>query len=409
MLRVKFQTSSWSRWICLFCLCVGSFLRASAQPADNAAVLQLLDDQKLSCLFLIGTSTEMGRREAKTGVILENWLASGLGGQMKEGDHFAIVGYSKNGYQVLLPPTVWAKADSAMEGKSARESLRSLRYEGSMGWANVAPLFSMLMSQPRTMNTLILSDGIEPFYGTQWDTEIQAAMAAQRVNAASQKSPVILRLTGGASVFSSWSVSGAGAAVQFAPVVKAAVAVPPSTTPKKVSPVVAEKQLVSAKAVGIQMIKPPQTQPNIEVARLITPSVLPVAVVPAAPVVHEPRKIETQPAASAILIPMPPPQQLTQVAREFAVDPKPKVEASPEPAKVDLVQPVPEPPKPVQVIAQPIARIPLEASVVVAPQTDSSLWPWVPALVLPVVGFWFYGKNRRAGVRASLISQSYRQ
>ncbi len=388
---------------------MGSVSRANAQPADNAAVLQLLDDQKLSCLFLIGTSTEMGRREANTGAILENWLASGLSGQLKEGAHFAIVGYSKNGYQVLLPPTAWAKADSAMEGKSARESLRLLRYEGTMGWANVAPLFSMLMSQPGTMHTLILSDGIEPFYGTRWDSEIQDAMAAQRVNSAAQKSPVILRLSGGASIFSSWSVSGPGAEVQFPPMVKAAVAVTPPAAPKVVSPVVGDKQLVSAKAVGIQRIKPVQTQPSIEVARLVTPLVTSVPVVAAAPLVPEPRKIDVQPAASHILISTPPAQPVTQIAREFTVDPKPPVVVSPEPAKVDLVQPTPEPPKPVQVITKHVDPIPVEPSMVVAPRADSSLWPWVAALALPVVGLWFYQKHRRVGVRTSLISQSYRQ
>ena len=394
------------------------------QTPETTTVHQLLDDQRLSSLFFIGTSAEMGRREVKAGELLEKLLTSGLDGQLKEGDHFAIVGYGKNGYQVVLPPAVWTRPESAMQGKSAREALRLLRYEGAIGWANVAPLFSMLMRQHQQLHAVILSDGIEPFYGTQWDAEIQTAMASQRVAAANQKVPVVLRITGSASLFASWSVSEAGSQVVFAPQAKkevplliptAKVVTPvqvalPSSKPAP--PAQEEKPLVLAKAVQIEIVKPAQPTPVIEVARQVQPPPTPAPAV----VAVEPRQVEVAPRVVAAPPLLPVEKPVVASAREFALDPAPPVTVDAKaPETPVLTEPTPSPGVPAaeprmveSVVKQREHRTPVDAAFGVNQPSGLSFWAWLPALALPAVGIWFYQRSRRSTVQASLISRSYR-
>ena len=416
-----------------------------AQPPQPSSAPTQMESRYL---FIVDTSSAMSRHNEAVRQIVYDLISSGMNGQMRKGDSYALWTYNEQNYPGVFPLQNWNPYDPVLAGGRAALFLKKQRYEKQAKPQAVITDLAAVIENARDLTVYWISDGYTELKGTAFDELINAACFYKIRAMKKNPQPLVTTLIAQDGKIAHWAVSLASEpkaiprtppkpviVAKPAPEEKTIVAVvPPATvekippTPKPaIPPTTAKKAEVPAKtkpgpepAVTTDTPKP---VPVVPLPKPVAPEIVPTVSKPIVPEVKPVVKPESA---------KPNPPVAPTVPVKTASEPLPvKVDSTPvktEVASVNGEQPKNTSPAPVQTAKSHPAeasvksatangsegkapRLPRVAhtAVVVPPQSSFKDWQYLAAgLALLSIGCWLFYLHRqaRASVHPSIISDS---
>ncbi len=409
----------------------------SAQsPPSPPPVLGNVDNR---FLFIVDTSAAMSRHSEAIRQVVYDLVATGMNGQMRKGDSFAVWTYNEQNFPGVFPLQNWNPYERTMMGGRLAYFFKKHRYEKKAHPEVVIPDLAAVIESARDLTIYWISDGYTELKGTPFDDLINAACFYKLRSAKRDQQPLVTTLFAQDGKLVSWAVTLAGEptaiphnppkpmlAVKPLPVAKTNDVAALTTKVEKAEPVkkptlprnpppttVPEKPTELAKPV-------PATQPPKPAA----PEVIPVSVKPVVPEVKPLAAPEIAKAPSPV-VPAVPIKTEVEVP-PAKIEPAPKaIEASR--TEAELPKPIPSPP-PVQVAREEPKPAPITPTPTTRPETKGARIPRAGQTALAsasqgsfssgfyllaglgflVVGGWLFYLHRqaRASVQPSIISDS---
>jgi len=177
----------WRSWLVLaFLVCLTT--ASLAAPSSTNATRR---PQPERWLLVIETSARMERRALALEGLIGDLLASGIQGQLQEGDEIGIWTYNKKLFAGIAPIQTWTPAVSnQIAGRTAR-FIGGQEYRDKARWSEVVSELDQVVKKSRKLTILIFSDGSQKMSGTPFDDAINDAYAQYRPELSPTRMPLI--------------------------------------------------------------------------------------------------------------------------------------------------------------------------------------------------------------------------
>lgn len=350
----------------LVCLVVALSGRLDAQPETTPPA-----SPSNRYLLIVDTSKSMETRERGMLKVVQELLASGMGGQMKAGDTLGVWTYNTDLYAGRFPLQRWSPETQTAISASLVKFLKGEKFENEAALGRVLTAMGEVVKDSRLITVILVSAGGGIMQGTPFDDRINEFFQRWQDKQKSAKMPYVIVLRARTGEFVDYTLNLPPWPVQMpylptetqvaaAPALNTAPATPPQDLIPATPPLTVSrketKRLDAPKVEEATLSKPAPTAPAGEPGMQRDPAPPPTKADPVeSPKAETPTvKVETPAAA---------PAATTNAPLAVKVDvPKPeppaKETAKAEPAPAPPPTPAPEPP-PAQVpSAVPPATIP---------------------------------------------------
>ncbi len=399
-------------------------------------------------LFIVDTSSAMSRHNEAVRQIVYELISSGMNGQMRKGDSYALWTYNEQNYPGVFPLQTWNPYDPVLAGGRAALFLKKQRYEKQAKPQAVIPDLAAVIETARDLTVYWISDGYTELKGTAFDELINATYFYKIRAMKKNPQPLVTTLIAQDRKIAHWAVSLASEprSIPLTPPKPVIATKPPAE--EKANVVVVLPTIVEKTAPSPKPTTPPTPPKKTEVpvkakpdpepaVTANVPKPVPVVAVPkpVAPEIAQTVSKPVVPEVKPVVIPestKPNPPIAPTIPVKTASEPAPvKADSTPvksEAATANGEQPKNNPPDPVQAAKSDSAEVPAKSAtangsevkvsrfpraahtaVVVPPQSRFNDWQYLAAgLALLAIGCWLFYLHRqaRASVHPSIISDS---
>lgn len=414
-------------FLTLLTACLALFAGAAEPTGAPLAVKAAPEERRY--LFIVDVSGGTKHCREAIAQTVHDLVASGMNGEMKPGDAFAIWPYRNKVMTEAFKPQMWVPAAKEDLAKTAGEFIRQQDFSNT-AMALIATGEAMKVVQAsRHATILIINDGSEYLQGTPYDDYVNKIYKERSIEMWREKKPFVTTLLGVNGHVVGCTVSTGGeivmpqvpAALQkllgAEPVAQAAPAPPSKPLPVAVPVPVVRPASVPAAGTGPQLSRA-NSLPSDPGPAVAMPLTAPATVVPPAPapvVVRTPAPALLAPPVAPAAIPATIPAPTSSPAAPAASDP-PLVAAPPSvvvaAASATLVPPAsgPVPAAPAPPTDSVAPAIMAGSSPSTSGLSGTSLLLLAIALVA-VAGLivWFMIRNQREPKHPSLITRSMRR
>jgi len=243
MMRIERNRFHWQHQACfalamnlansslLVCVWVACVTAPFVSPAATTNATRRPQPERW--LIVVETSSKMEKRAKALEGAIGDLLASGMNGELKEGDQIGIWTYNKKLFAGVAPMQTWIPAQSnKIAGRSAH-FIGGQKFQSKPNLDNVVPELNRLAKASRKMTILLISDGSQKFSGTPFDDAINAAYASFQPSLEKTRMPLITVLRSERGEYIGQSVSFAPWPIEFPPFKLEADPKPATSSAKK--------------------------------------------------------------------------------------------------------------------------------------------------------------------------------
>jgi hypothetical protein len=335
-------------WLLLVALTV-----ATGVAPLSAATNEVRKLQPARWLFVVDTSSKMSDRSRATAGVIGELLASGINGQLKDGDQVGLWTFDKNLNAGVAPLQTWQSGQSNLIAGRTAKFVAELKFGGKSKLSAVVPELSRVVKESRRLTVLIYSEPSQTISGTPCDETLNNAYAAKKAENSSTRMPLV-------TVLRSEKGKLLGQTVAYAPWLEYPAFTPDPEALKPVKTAETKTTPEPKKAIIIgNDTKPPQPSTNVLVVSTpqpvqsaietpATPAPGTQPVEPTTPPAPKPPSTPTQPPVSAAptALVSSPAQQVTNPPSTIHPDkpaasvntPDNVAEVAPEPAAANETQ-----------------------------------------------------------------------
>lgn len=174
------------RWFALVLTFVLGALPSFAATNEVAAKLQ-----PARWLFVVDVSDRMGDRSKVLAGVIGELLASGINGQLKDGDQIGLWTFDKKLNAGVAPLQTWQSGQSNLVAGRSAKFVAELKYGGKSKLSAVAPELARVVKDSRRLTVLIFSEPSQTISGTPYDEELNAAYAAKKAEGSATRMPLV--------------------------------------------------------------------------------------------------------------------------------------------------------------------------------------------------------------------------
>ena len=293
-----------------FLFVLGTVLGLLAQrlPAQTTRPSPTSTRSENRFLFIVDTSAAMSRHNEAVRQIVYDLISSGMNGQMRPGDSYALWTYNEQNYPGVFPLQNWNPNDPVLAGGRAALFLKKHRYGKEANPQAVIRDLAAVIESARDLTVYWISDGYTELKGTAFDELINAACFYKIRATKKNPQPLVTTLIAQDGKIAHWAVSLASEPQAIPrtppkPVIAAkpaaeektnVVAVLPATTektaptPKPTAPATtAKKSEVPIKAKTTSepaaTTDTPKPVPVVAVPKPVAPEIVPIVSKPVVP------------------------------------------------------------------------------------------------------------------------------
>ncbi|NOS72503.1 MAG: hypothetical protein HOP33_21600 [Verrucomicrobia bacterium] len=170
------------------------FLISSAAPLPGQSSAKPKPKQENRFLIVLNTSSAMSRRSENMQNVAGNLMASGLKGEMKNGDTLGVWTYNETLHTGQFPLRKWSIQARQDTAAALVEFIKQQKFEKRTRFTNVMESLSALTKISERLTVLILTDGAETISGTPFDNEINASFKLNEADQRKAKMPFVVVL-----------------------------------------------------------------------------------------------------------------------------------------------------------------------------------------------------------------------
>lgn len=168
------------------------FLIASAAPLPGQSPAKPKQENRF--LIILNTSSAMSRRSENMQNVVGNLVASGLKGEMKNGDTLGVWTYNEALHTGQFPLRKWSIQTRQDTAAALVEFIKQQKFEKRARFTNVMESLSALTKISERLTVLFLTDGAETISGTPFDSEINASFKLNEADQRKSKMPFVVVL-----------------------------------------------------------------------------------------------------------------------------------------------------------------------------------------------------------------------
>lgn len=146
-------------------------------------------------LFIVETSSAMGRSAKATQQTLRELIESGAQGQMRPGDTFGLWTFQEK-LDTTFPLQHWSADENKKLSAVAIDFLKQHRFEKKAKLETVLPPLYSLVRSSKAITVILISTGSEPIHGSTFDQEINVVYTSNFRKLRDSKIPFVTAIVG---------------------------------------------------------------------------------------------------------------------------------------------------------------------------------------------------------------------
>ncbi|MEO7297001.1 MAG: hypothetical protein ABI042_00335 [Verrucomicrobiota bacterium] len=146
-------------------------------------------------LFIVETSSAMGRSAKATQQTLRELIESGAQGQMRPGDTFSLWTFQEK-LDTTFPLQHWSADENKKLSAVAIDFLKQHRFEKKAKLETVLPPLYSLVKSSKAITVILISTGSEPIHGSTFDQEINVVYTSNFRKLRDSKIPFVTAIVG---------------------------------------------------------------------------------------------------------------------------------------------------------------------------------------------------------------------
>jgi hypothetical protein len=146
-------------------------------------------------LFIVETSTAMGRLEHGGRQAVFDLIYSGVDGRMRKGDTYGIWTFNESVYAGFYPMQTWEPRANLEHASAAGRFLKAQKYEKQASITNMVTQLQTVIRTVKDVNVFLVTEGGVAMVGTPFDGAINESYQNNRAQARETKQPLVTTLT----------------------------------------------------------------------------------------------------------------------------------------------------------------------------------------------------------------------